>query len=196
MNLLDITIIVIVGSAFVLSLFKGVIREVFSLGSVILGFLIANHTFEYMGEFMLRFIHHPPLSKILGYALVFVGSTLAIRLIGVLLEGVTRQVMLGWADHLLGAVFGFLKGCLIVSVIIMLMTSFMPGSRVLQESKLTPYIISTVGLIAKAAPQEIQRRFEATREKLDQIWKERKISSMIRKEKDVVMDKLMEKEKK
>ena len=196
MNLLDITIIVIVGSAFVLSLFRGVIREIFSLGSVILGFMIANHTYGYTGEFLLRFVHHAPLSKILGYALVFVGSTIAIRLIGVFFESATRQVMLGWANHLLGAVFGFLKGCLIVSVIIMLMTSFMPGSRVLQESKLTPYIISTVGLIAKVSPEEIRKRFDETRKKLEEIWKEKKVSSLIREEQKAVMDKLIKKEKK
>jgi len=171
-NLLDTIIIIIVGTTFVMSLFRGVLKEVFSLGSVILGFVMANQAYPYVAEFLSRYIHHASMSKILGYTGVFLGSTIAIRLLGSFFEKATRKAMLGWADHLIGSLFGFLKGCLIVSVIIMLMTSFMPKSPVLRESKLTPYILSTVGVVADLSPREIRRKFDSTRKELRRKWKQ------------------------
>lgn len=196
MNLLDIVIIVIVGSSFVLSLFRGAIKEVFSIGSVIVGFLIANHTYWYMAGLLMPFVHHEPLSTVIGYAVVFVGCSMGVRLIGVFIEKVVRQIMLGWADHLLGAVFGFIKGCLIVSVIVMLMTTLMPGNKVFQESRLAPYIISTVDLMAKVFPEDIKKCYQDARARTERAWEGGKVSSMLSKEQDKVMDKLIKKEKK
>lgn len=184
MNLLDTIIIVIVGATFVLSLFRGVVKEVFSLGSLILGFVIANQTYGYLAEFIIRYVHHAPTAKILGYAAVFLGSTIAIRLMGIYVEKWTDKAMLGWMNHLIGSLFGFFKGCLVVSVIIVLMGSFMPGSRVLQQSKLTPYILSTVGIIAEVSPKELKKKFFETKNRLEKHWKEEGIAALLRKQKE------------
>jgi membrane protein required for colicin V production len=173
MNLLDTLIVVIVGTTFVMSLFRGVVKEVFSLGSVILGFVIANRTYDYLAEYMMQYIHHAPMAKIAGYTFVFVGSTIAIRLMGIYVEKLTHKAMLGWMNHLIGSLFGFLKGCLLVSVIILLMGSFMPHSKVLQESKLTPYVISTVDLVAEISPKELKNKFQETRKRLEKVWQEK-----------------------
>lgn len=196
MNLLDMIIIVIVGTAFVMSLFRGLVKEVFSLGSIILGFLIANRTYDYVGEFLTGYVHHAPVAKMFGYLFVFVGTSIAIRLAGTLLEKLVKKVMLGWADHLIGALFGFLKGCLIVSVIIMLMASFMPGSRILQESRLTPYILSTVGLMAKVSPKEIKKRFAGTRKELEKLWEKNRAALHLPDPQGEIIGKLIRGEKK
>jgi membrane protein required for colicin V production len=171
MNALDIAIIVIVGTTFVMSLFRGLVKEVFALGSLILGFVIANATYVYPAEFLRPYVHSDATVKVLGYVLVFVGASIAIRLLGTFAEKFVRKVLLGWANHLGGAVFGFLKGCLIVSVILMLVTSFMPKSVILQESTLTPYVLSTVSWVARVSTPEIKEKFKATRQELEKIWK-------------------------
>ncbi|NOY52174.1 MAG: CvpA family protein [Deltaproteobacteria bacterium] len=184
MNLLDTIIIVIVGATFVMSLFRGVVKEVFSLGSLILGFVIANQTYGYLAEFLMRYIHHDSAARILGYVAVFLGSSIVIRLMGTYVERWTRKAMLGWMNHLIGGLFGFLKGSLLVSVIIILMGSFMPGSRVLQESRLTPYILSTVGVIAEVSPGELKKQFFKTKDRLEKHWKEEGIAALLRKQKE------------
>ncbi len=183
MNLLDTIIIVIVGAAFVMSLFRGVVKEVFSLGSLILGFVIANQTYGYLAEFVMRYIHSGAAARIIGYVTVFLGSTIVIRLMGTYVERWTRKAMLGWMNHLIGGLFGFLKGCLLVSVVIILMGSFMPNSRVLQESKLTPYILSTVGIIAEVSPTELKKKFFATKNRLEKHWKKEGIAALLREQK-------------
>ncbi len=171
MNALDIAIIVIVGTTFVMSLFRGLVKEVFALGSLILGFVIANATYVYPAEFLRSYLQNDATVKVLGYVLVFVGASVAVRLLGTFAEKFVRKALLGWANHLGGAVFGFLKGCLIVSVILMLVTSFMPKSVILQESILTPYVLSTVSWVARVSTPEIKEKFKATRQELERIWK-------------------------
>ncbi len=171
MNALDIAIIVIVGTTFVMSLFRGLVKEVFALGSLILGFVIANATYVYPAEFLRTYLQSDAAVKVLGYVLVFVGASIVIRLLGTFAEKLVRKALLGWANHLGGALFGFLKGCLIVSVILMLVTSFMPKSVILQESTLTPYVLSTVSWLARVSTPEIKEKFQATHQELERIWK-------------------------
>ncbi len=110
--------------------------------------------------------HRPPIAHLP----LPIGSSIIIRLIGTLLAKGTKKIKLGWADHLVGGGFGFLKGGLIVSLI---MSSFLPNSKVLKGSDLTPYVISAVGLMAKVAPREIRQRFTDSREKLQDAWQKR-----------------------
>ncbi|MDX1762792.1 MAG: CvpA family protein [bacterium] len=170
MNSLDTIIIVIVGAAFVMSLFRGVIKEVFALGSVILGFLIASRTHGQVAAFLTAYMDHAPTARIVAYGVVFVGASVAIRILGSFVEKLVKKSLLGWVDHLAGSLFGLLKGCLIVSVLIMVLTAFAPDSRVLTESRLTPRIISTVGLLATLSPADMKQRFADARERLEQTW--------------------------
>jgi membrane protein required for colicin V production len=173
MNELDIVIIIIIGTTLVIGLFRGAIKEIFSLGSVIVGFFIANSFYGDAGRLLMSFLQNSALAMVLGYALLFVGSSIIIRLIGTLLAKGTKKIKLGWADHLLGGTFGFLKGGLIISLIVMILSSFLPNAKVLKESNLTPYVISAVGLMAKVAPSRIHQRFTDGREKLEDTWQKR-----------------------
>ncbi len=173
MNKLDMAIIIILGTTLVMGLFRGGIKEIFSLGSVILGFVIANSFYEDAGRLLAGYLQNSSLAEVFGYALLFVGSGIAIRLVGTQLAKGTRKIKLGWADHLVGGTFGFIKGGLIVSIIVMIMSSFFPNAKVLKGSDLTPYVISAVGLIARVAPREIRQRFTDSREKLQETWQKR-----------------------
>ncbi len=170
MNSLDTIIIVIVGAAFVMSLFRGVIKEVFSLGSVILGFLIANRTHGEVADFLMAYMDHAPAAGIVAYGVVFIAASVGIRILGSFVEKLVKKSLLGWVDHLAGSLFGLLKGCLIVSVLIMVLTTFMPESRILTESRLTPHVIATVGILARLSPADMKKRFVEARERLEAAW--------------------------
>lgn len=170
MNSLDTIIIVIVGAAFVMSLFRGVIKEVFALGSVILGFLIANRTYDEVADLLMAYMGHAPTARIVAYGVVFVAASVGIRILGSFVEKLVKKSLLGWVDHLAGSLFGLLKGCLIVSVLILVLTTFMPDSRILTESRLTPHVIFTVGLLARLSPADMKKGFAEARERLEATW--------------------------
>lgn len=65
-----------------------------------------------------------------------------------------------WFDHLLGAAFGLLRGALIVMVLVLSLATFMPGSRMLAESKLGAYFLVMGRGAMWTAPAELRARFK------------------------------------
>lgn len=53
-----------------------------------------------------------------------------------------RSIGLGWADRLLGAVFGFIKGGVLVTLGVMVVLAFWPGAGWLRGSQLAPYFLT------------------------------------------------------
>ena len=57
--------------------------------------------------------------KVVAFAFIFIAVAAALALLGKLLEGTIRLVMLGWLNRLLGVAFSLLKAGLIVGLVIM-----------------------------------------------------------------------------
>ena len=71
-----------------------------------------------------------------------------------------KDINLGCIDHLLGLVFGFIKGVVVVCAILLVLVSFLPPSnKVLAESQLAPTIISLTKTIAALAPSGLKEQF-------------------------------------
>ena len=81
--------------------------------------------------------------KLVSFAIIFIAAIVALTLLGRLLEGAVKLVMLGWLNRLLGVVFSLLKAGLLVGLGIMLFCSLnntfgMVSEDVLKESVLFP----------------------------------------------------------
>jgi membrane protein required for colicin V production len=63
-------------------------------------------------------------------------------LAGRLIRGVVRQVGLGIIDRLLGALFGLVKGCIIVTLVLMAVVAFLPPQDWLKSSRLAPVFLT------------------------------------------------------
>jgi membrane protein required for colicin V production len=70
-----------------------------------------------------------------------------------------KEAGLSWFDRLLGAVFGVLRGCLIIAVLLVGLTSFVPGTRWLTGSELAPYFLVMGRAAIWVAPSELRARF-------------------------------------
>jgi membrane protein required for colicin V production len=63
-------------------------------------------------------------------------------LAGRLFRGVVRQVGLGIIDRLLGALFGLVKGCVVVTLVLMAVVAFLPPQDWLKNSRLAPVFLT------------------------------------------------------
>jgi len=70
----------------------------------------------------------------------------------------------------------------VVAVAVMLLVNFLPQSRLLRESRLTPYVLSSVGVLVDLSPPEFRQRFDRTRRRLQALWKERKAAAALPEE--------------
>jgi len=141
MNAFDIAIIVIVSFCLIRGLFKGLIGEVSGIIGVVAGFYGAYTYYPLITPYAKEWIETPGIRNIIAFFLLFCLILIVISLISMLIRKFLNLVFLGWVDRTFGLIFGAAKGLLIVSVLFIMITSFIPkGSDFLAESKLSGHV--------------------------------------------------------
>ncbi len=94
-----------------------------------------------------------------GFLLIFVAVVILAGVAGRIARWATTSVGMRWFDRLLGGVFGFLRGALIVMVLVMAMASFLPSSDALAKSHLAQYFLVAGRGAVYAAPGDLKQKF-------------------------------------
>jgi membrane protein required for colicin V production len=82
---------------------------------------------------------------------------------------------LGWLDRVSGAMFGAMKGILIVSVLLIALTAFLPkGTPVIKDSLLSPYVILVSEKMAKVISKDMNHAFSTKIATLKKAWEKNK----------------------
>ncbi len=174
MNYLDILALAVIAFSVLTALFKGLTAELFWLAGVVAGFLLAVHFYEQAANLLLATGMGPMLAGLLGFVLVFLLGVIAGSLAGGWMSRIWKILRLRWLDRLFGAVFGLLRGMLIVVVIFLALTSFSPpDQQPLSGSRLAPYFLTAGQAMLVVAPQDFEVLFRNGYDRLYQIWIER-----------------------
>ena len=120
MTLVDITVIVIVGLSLLVSLIRGLVREVLALGAWIVAFLAANLLAAPIAPWLPDAIPSEELRLLAAFACVFVVVLIAMSVLAMLASKLVKSAGLGLEDRLLGGAFGLARGMLVVMVIVLL----------------------------------------------------------------------------
>ena len=121
METLDIIILICFIPAIIRGLQKGFIEQAVALVSLILGAWLAFHFSSLVSGWL-----HPYLDvsesvlNVISFALIVTVVVLLLFLLGKMLTGVVKLVLLGWLDRLLGLAFAILKAGLIIGLAIIL----------------------------------------------------------------------------
>ena len=120
MNWTDGVILAILGLSVLIGLMRGLIAELLSLVVWIAAFWVASVYGPTVGDLFRNAISLPMARLSLGYGICFFG----ILLLGALVRFATRRLLwstgLAGIDRLLGVVFGFLRGVLVVTLVVFL----------------------------------------------------------------------------
>jgi membrane protein required for colicin V production len=120
MTLFDYAVLTIVGVSVLVSLARGLVREVLALSSWILAFLAASVWSGAVAAWLADSITNDLGRSVTAFAAVFLGALLAMSAITVIVAGLVRKAGLGLEDRLLGGVFGFARGVMIVLTLVLL----------------------------------------------------------------------------
>lgn len=124
MNWLDIVIVLIVAFFAATAFSAGLIRELVTLVSVVAGVVVAGLFHDELARDVLVFIDDETAAKAVGFLVVLGAIFLAGQLIAIMLKQVATILLLGWADRLGGALFGVLKGLVVVEVLLILFVTY------------------------------------------------------------------------
>ena len=139
---------------------QGFFREALSLAGVILGFVLAAWGYHHASVWFLPYVKEPWIANIVAFVVIFLSVTLTASLAGRLLQWMMKETGLSWFDRLLGVGFGLVRGVLIVAVLLLGITSFVPGADWLAGSTLAPYFLVVARGAVWAAPEEVRTRFQ------------------------------------
>ncbi len=122
----DWVVVVIVGLSTLLSLLRGFTREALSLLGWIAAFVIAYVFAGELASRMTDLISNITARYIAAWLLLLVGVLLVTGLLSMLLSQMVKATGLGTLDRLLGTIFGFARGIIIVLVLVFLIRELLP----------------------------------------------------------------------
>jgi membrane protein required for colicin V production len=119
MNGLDVFLFIIIAYGFIRGLFKGLVLELSSLIGIILGIVAGRlyaHPFAEMikGWFDITIEHAQPIA----FVLIFILVSILLHLIALAIDKSLNLIALGWANKILGSLFGGLKYIILLSVLL------------------------------------------------------------------------------
>ena len=138
----DWAIIAVLGLSILLSLWRGFVREAVSLAGWIAAFVIANMFVGEMATFLQQWIANVTGRYVAAYALLFAGMLMVAGIVGKLSAQVVKVTGLTLLDRLMGTVFGFARGIIIVLVVVYVLRQLAPPQNLLwlDESQLMPHV--------------------------------------------------------
>ena len=175
MNLLDIVLATIIGFCLIRGIFRGLVKELSSIIGVIAGFYAAYSYYPLVADLLKRWISDSGYANILSCLILFVGVYIGISILGALIKYLMNIVFLGWTDRICGLIFGTLKGVLIVSVIVVMLTAFLPKNAVmLKESIIVRHTMVISAAMVRVASVDMKKLFTDHVKELKQSWQRKK----------------------
>lgn len=141
MNTFDIIVIVVVSFCLIRGAFRGLIGEVSGIIGVVAGFYGAYTYYPMLAVYAKQWISSEAVLNLLAFFVLFCGILVVISLVSVLIRKLLKLVFLGGVDRGFGLIFGAAKGVLIMTVVFIILTTFIPkNSTFLKASYSSPYL--------------------------------------------------------
>ncbi len=173
MNFLDITVIAIIIITTVLGFWKGMQKQIFGLGGVVIGYIAATNLYEPVaGLFSSK---DSSLAQIMSFILIFIFGKSGISFIGWLARNLFKDLDLTWINRTGGSLLGMLKGLIIVMILILTVLAFLPADMsLIKDSATLPYLASLPKITSGLIPEKIRNKYNDKVEKLSTKWEKRK----------------------
>lgn len=146
MNWIDIVIIAIVGLSTLLSLVRGFVKEALSLAAWVLAFIVSSTFGAQMAGVLQGVIENDTLRYLAAYMILFIATLVLGMLLNSLAGSLIKLSGLTGADRLLGTIFGFARGTIVVMVLLFVLIQVLPPEQQgqLQQSLLMPHLMMIV----------------------------------------------------
>ena len=159
MTVVDYAVLAIVGLSVVISVWRGAVREVLALGAWILAFVAGQAYATSAAAYMPASIENDSLRLLTGFAAVFVLVLLLTMLVAVAISTLLRSAGLGPVDRGLGAIFGLVRGMLVVVILVLLCgLTAIPRMPAWRDAMLSAPLEAAAVALKPFLPYELARR--------------------------------------
>lgn len=159
MNTFDILVIAVIGILTIIGFWKGMVKQVFGLLGVIAGYMLAMRFYQPCSKFLTSI--HPGTAKVISFIAIFLACVLLAYLIGWGIGRFLAISKLGFLNRIGGGFLGFLKGCILVAVMVMVVTAFLsPNNTLFKNSSLMKYILPVTAVLKKVTREDIKAKYD------------------------------------
>ena len=144
MAVIDIIILCIIAISAMLGVFRGLIKEALSLASWFAAIIAGTLFSAQLADLMENLINNASLRRIAAFAILFIGVIFAGTLISNLVSKLTQAAGLKGVDRTLGALFGILRGVIIVLIIVLIGSQLDISRQWFEGSGLVPYAMAMI----------------------------------------------------
>ena len=160
MNWLDIVILVVMAVGILFGLRNGLIKAVLSLAGLIAGIILAGRLYVPLAERLtfipseIAVIPQVNPAELVAFAIILIGVVLIASILAAMLKWAVSLVMLGWVNHLGGAVFGLLLGAMFCGALLATWGKFFGVSGIISESSLAVILLDRFPAVLTLLPEE------------------------------------------
>lgn len=159
MTLFDYVLLLILVLSVVISVVRGLVKEVLSLASWIGAFLVAKYGAPVVASWLPGVVSHPNVRLGLGFVLVLVATVLLFSLLAMQVAKLVKLTGLTGTDRTLGALFGLARGFLIAMIAVLFAgLTPVPQERYWRDAMFSAPLQTAALWIAPVLPDDIRRR--------------------------------------
>lgn len=162
MNYIDIIFLIIILFLTVVGLKKGLVRSVGGIIAIILGFYGASIFYPQFSIWLqeLTSIFSATIANILSFIVLFILINRLAMILVYILDKVFSVPIIGFVNKLLGGLFGFLGGLIIVGIIVLIFSSFSSGEiPAFENSKIVLSAEKVIELVKPLIPKSFDLSF-------------------------------------
>lgn len=161
MTWFDYAVLGVIGLSMLVGAFRGFAREVISLLGWLAAAMLASAFAVQVAEWLPAGVSSPVARVALAFVIVFLAVVAVSALVGWLLATLIKAAGLGVADRILGAMFGFARGVLVVLVLVMLAgLTMLPGEAFWRQAVLSGPLETAIIAAKPLLPKELAQRLK------------------------------------
>ena len=171
MNFFDIAILIVLGVCLIAGIYRGPLKEFFSLSGFLAGAYVAFKYYEAVGKWLSDWISNGAGFSILVFLIVFCEIYIIIIVLGIIARHLIKTEPSLRTVRVFGGIMGLLKGIFIVSVILIALTAVLPkGVSLIEKSTLCPYVAEISEAMTEIVSEEMKKKFTDNLADLKKVW--------------------------
>jgi membrane protein required for colicin V production len=171
MNPFDMLATVILAFCVIRGIFRGLIKEMSSIVGVLAGYYAAYSYYSEIAKLLSSWMTNSAYVNILSFLVIFCAVFFIVSILGVIIKYALNIAFLGWFDRICGSLFGSIKGVLIVAVLVVIFTAFLPqGSSFIKDSVLAPHVTTISEKLVKFVSKDLKQQFSSKIEHVKKFW--------------------------
>jgi membrane protein required for colicin V production len=162
LTLVDWLIMTVLVFSTIRAAMHGLMRELFWFVGSILGLALACAYYSLPAEALRPIVGSQPIADACSFLFIVFGVMILAGLLGRAMRSALRFAGLGTLDSLIGGLFGFTRGVLLITASMMAVAAFLPANAQMDKniypSVLSPYFLSAAHAVSSVVPAEMEDR--------------------------------------